>query len=88
MTVVRLGAWCDFVTETSIESSQGRWAGPPEPPSPSVPRRVQADSVENLVEDFKRGVSFVVHEFADLADGRRIALHEDRGSPLALSGTI
>ena len=82
MTVVRLGAWCDFVTEDEYRERllRGGWAGPTgSPASPSVPRRVQADSVENLVEDFKRGVSFVVHEFADLADGRRIALHEERG---------
>ena len=25
------------------------------------------------------GVSFVVHEFAELADGRRLTLHEERG---------
>ena len=38
-----------------------------------------ADEVENSVEEFKRGVSFVVHEFAELADGRRLTLHEERG---------
>jgi hypothetical protein len=32
-----------------------------------------------IVEDFKQGVSFVVHEFAELADGRRLTLHEERG---------
>ena len=86
MTVVHLGAWCDFVTEDEYRARllRGGWAGPTGSPGwspafPSVPSRVQADSVENLVEDFKRGVSFVVHEFADLADGRRITLHEDRG---------
>ena len=86
MTVVRLGAWCDFVTEDEYRERllRGGWvgrAGSPgwSPAFPSVPSRVQADSVENLVEDFKRGVSFVVHEFADLADGRRITLHEERG---------
>ena len=86
MTVVRLGAWCDFVTEDEYRERllRGGWAGPAGSPGwspvfPSVPSRVQADSVENLVEDFKRGVSFVVHEFADLADGRRITLHEERG---------
>ena len=86
MTVVRLGAWCDFVTEDEYRERllRGGWAGPAGSPGwspvfPSVPSRVQADSVEDLVEDFKRGVSFVVHEFADLADGRRITLHEERG---------
>jgi hypothetical protein len=85
-TVVRLGAWCDFVTEDEYRERllRGGWAGHAGSPGwspafPSVPSRVQADSVENLVEDFKRGVSFVVHEFADLADGRRITLHEERG---------
>jgi hypothetical protein len=86
VTVVRLGAWCDFVTEDEYRERllRGGWAGPAGSPGwspvfPSVPSRVQADSVEDLVEDFKRGVSFVVHEFADLADGRRITLHEERG---------
>ena len=53
---------------------------------PPVPSRIQADSVENLVEDFKRGVSFVVHEFAELADGRRLTLHEERGFTMAAQG--
>jgi hypothetical protein len=48
VTVVGLGAWCDFVTEDAYR--------------------------HRLV-----GVSFVVHEFADLADGRRLTLHEERG---------
>ena len=38
-----------------------------------------AEEIEDLVEDFKQGVSFDVHEFADLADGRRLTLHEERG---------
>ncbi len=82
VTVVRLGAWCDFVTEDEYRERllRGGRAGPTGSPAcPSVPSPIQADSVENLVEDFKRGVSFVVHEFADLADGRRITLHEERG---------
>ena len=66
MTVVRLGAWCDFVTEDEYRQRLVRDGWP-------------ADEVENLVEDFKRGVSFVVHEFAELADGRRLTLHEERG---------
>ncbi len=42
MTVVRLGAWCDFVTEDEYRQRLVRdgWPG---------------DEVENLVEDFKRG---------------------------------
>jgi hypothetical protein len=37
------------------------------------------DEIEDLVEDFKQGVSFVVQEFAELDDGRRLTLHEERG---------
>ena len=66
VTVVGLGAWCDFVTEDEYRQRLVRDGLP-------------ADEVENLVEDFKRGISFVVHEFAELADGRRLTLHEERG---------
>ena len=66
MTVVGLGAWCDFVTEDEYRQRLVRDGWP-------------ADEVENLVEDFKKGVSIVVHEFAELADGRRLTLHEERG---------
>ena len=88
MTVVGLGAWCDFVTEDEYRERllRGGRAGPTRSPAfPSVPSPIQADSVENLVEDFERGVSFVVHEFADLADGRRITLHEDRGFTIGVT---
>jgi len=66
VAVVRLGAWCDFVTEDEYRQRLVRDGWP-------------ADEVEDLVEDFKRGVSFVVHEFAELADGRQLTLHEERG---------
>jgi hypothetical protein len=66
MEVVGLGAWCDFVTEDEYRQRLVRDGWP-------------ADEVETLVEDFKRGVSFDVHEFAELADGRRLTLHTDRG---------
>ncbi len=66
MTVVGLGAWCDLRTEDEYRRQLVRDGWP-------------ADEVENLVEDFKRGVSFDVHEFAELADGRRLTLHEERG---------
>jgi hypothetical protein len=65
-TVVRLGAWCDFVTEDEYRERLLREGWP-------------ADEVDNLVEESKPGVSFVVHEFAELADGRRLTLHEERG---------
>ncbi len=38
-----------------------------------------AEEAEQSVENFKRGASFRVHEFADLADGRRLTLHQERG---------
>lgn len=66
MTVVGLGAWCDFVTEDEYRQRLVSDGWP-------------ADEVETLVEDFAWGVSFVVHEFADLADGRRLTLHQERG---------
>jgi hypothetical protein len=66
VTVVGLGAWCDFVTADEYRQLLVKEGWP-------------ADEVRNLVDDFKRGISFVVHEFADLADGRRLTLHEERG---------
>ncbi len=66
MTVVRLGAWCDFVTEDEYRQRL-------------VKEGLPADEIENLVEDSKQGVTFNVHEFAELADGRRLTLHEERG---------
>jgi hypothetical protein len=66
VTVVGLGAWCDFVTEDGYRQRLVRDGWP-------------TDEVETLIEDFKRGVSFVVHEFAELADGRRLTLQEERG---------
>jgi hypothetical protein len=66
VTVVGLGAWCDFVTEDEYRQRLVRDGWP-------------AEEVENLVEDFKQGISFDVHEFAELDDGRRLTLHEERG---------
>jgi hypothetical protein len=66
VSVTGLGAWCDFVTEDEYRRRLVRDGWP-------------AEEIENLVDDFKRGVSFDVHEFADLADGRRLTLHEERG---------
>ena len=66
VTVVGLGAWCDFVTDDEYRRQLVRDGWP-------------AAEVEDLVGDFERGVSFVVHEFAELADGRRLTLHEERG---------
>ena len=61
-----MGARCDFVTEDEYRQRLIRDGWP-------------AEEIEDLVEDFKQGVSFDVHEFADLADGRRLTLHEERG---------
>ncbi len=85
-TVVGLGAWCDFMTPDEYRQRlvKGGWratverqSGARAHPAPFAPR--STEEVENLVEDFKRGLSFDVHEFADLADGRRLTLHEERG---------
>ena len=85
-TVVGLGAWCDFVTPDEYRQRlvRGGWPATFEGqssarahPAPFAPR--STEEVEKLVEDFKRGLSFDVHEFADLADGRRLTLHEGRG---------
>jgi hypothetical protein len=86
VTVVGLGAWCDFVNPDEYRQRlvRGGWratverqSGARPHPAPFAPR--STEEVEELVEDFKRGLSFVVHEFAELADGRRLTLHEDRG---------
>lgn len=66
VTVVGLGAWCDYVTDNEYRERLFDEGGSPE-------------EVEKLVQASKLGISFVVHEFADLADGRRLTLHEDRG---------
>lgn len=86
VTVVRLGAWCDFVNENEYRQRLVRHGEAQEEPlasgdvpAPSELPSWPGDALESLVEDFKRGTSFVVHEFADLTDGRRITLHEDRG---------
>jgi len=85
-TVVGLGAWCDFVTPDEYRQRLVRdgWraiverqSGARDHPAPFAPR--STEEVEELVEDFKQGLSFVVHEYAELADGRRLTLHEERG---------
>ena len=77
MTVIGLGAWCDYVTEEEerarlrLEVSR----------SDSKPGSGWAPADENALEQahFERRLSFRVQEFADLADGRRITLHDERG---------
>jgi hypothetical protein len=75
VAVVGLGAWCDFVTEDEYRQRLVRDGWPPH-------------EVENLVEESKRGVSFDVHEFADLDDGRRLTLHEERGFTTSAMATV
>jgi hypothetical protein len=66
VSVTGLGAWCDFVTEDEYRQRLVRDGWP-------------AEEIEHLVEEFNLGVSFDVHEFAELTDGRRLTLHEERG---------
>jgi hypothetical protein len=91
VTVVRLGAWCDFVTEDEYRQRLVRHGGTQKGPLVSgdvpVPSELPSwpgEAIENLVEDFKQGISFDVHEFADLDDGRRLTLHEERGFTISL----
>jgi hypothetical protein len=74
VTVIGLGAWRDFVTEDEYRQRLVRDGWP-------------AAEVENLIEDSKQGVSFDVHEFAELADGRRLTLHEERGFTCSLAAS-
>ena len=60
-----------------VASDYGRVAGARDHPAPFAPR--STEEVEKLVEDFKQGLSFDVHEFADPADGRRLTLRDDLG---------
>jgi hypothetical protein len=66
MSVVSLGAWCDFITVDEYRGTL-RLDG------------LSAAEVERDVEQFERGTSFRVQEFAVLADGRRLTLHDERG---------
>jgi hypothetical protein len=68
--VVGLGAWCDFVTEADYRSR--------------FPGFESSPAVDEAIEEFKRGASFDVHEFAVLDDGRRITLHDQRGFTTAV----
>lgn len=86
MTVVRLGAWCDYVTD---EEARAEFFRPPRPESPRdgagpVPGLADARAVEEALEHHRRSAAFRVHEFAVLDDGRRLTLSTDRG--FALSG--
>jgi hypothetical protein len=71
--VVGLGARCDVLTEDEDRERLVRDGWP-------------AGPVEGLLEDFKQGLSFDVHEFAELADGRRLTLRDDRGFTTSIRG--
>lgn len=83
MTVVGLGAWCDYVTED--EYRQGFDSPTPAPETSdhrggyATRSRLPGPMVEEALQHFRLGLSFRVHEFAVLADGRRLTLRDDLG---------
>ena len=82
MSVTGLRAWCDLLTEDQYRQrlvrDGGVRKGPLIPGDLPVPSELPSWPGE-AVEDLKQGISFEVHEFADLDDGRRLTLHEERG---------
>lgn len=61
--VIRLGAWCDYSTVAERRTELEAMGFPPA-------------EVEESLERLRRQVSINVSEFAVLADGRRLTLHE------------
>lgn len=92
MRVVRLGAWCDYVTEDEYRDEFLRSPAPEEPrdepfPGPGLmDARAREEAWPEDLERFRRDASFRVHEFAVLADGRHLTLSTDRG--FAISGPV
>lgn len=66
MSVSRLEASCDLVT---AEEFQTQLAGTSLPP----------EAVAEALDQFRRGLSFRVEEFAVLTSGTHLTLHDDRG---------
>jgi len=66
MTVERMGAWCDFVSEADYRDDL---AG----------QQLPESEVEDMIAEFRRAASFQVKEFAVMADGTRLMLHDERG---------
>ena len=64
MDVVGLGAWCDFVAEDEYRAKLTAMG--------VTGRELQED-----IQEFKRSASFRLSEFAVLADGGRLTLHDD-----------
>jgi hypothetical protein len=85
VTVIGLGAWCDYVTEDEERDRLGRLVPtdvvvrPNSEPRPAAWAPIDESAVEEALENFRRGLHFRVQEFADLADGRRLTLHDERG---------
>lgn len=66
MEVVRLGAWCDLVTEDEHRAELAAMG-------------MTGGGFEEALHHFRRAASFRVSEFAVLADGGRLTLHDERG---------
>lgn len=66
VTVVGFEAWCDYVTEDEYRDELARSSLP-------------AHAVDEALMHFRKGASVRVQEFAALADGRRLALGDERG---------
>jgi hypothetical protein len=66
MEVVRLLAWCDYVTEEEYRAEFAR---------SSLPRV----AIDEALRHFRDGVEYRVQELAVLADGRRLPLGDERG---------
>ena len=62
----RLGAWCDLVTEAEYRDQLSATALPP-------------SAVTDPLDQFRRGLSFRVQEYAVLTNGTHLTLHDDRG---------
>jgi hypothetical protein len=83
--VIALGAWCDYVTENEERDRLSRLvptdvgARPNSEPHPGRWAPINEQAIEEALENFRHGLHFRVQEFADLDDGRRITLHDERG---------
>ena len=85
MRVLGLGAWCDYVTEDEERDRLHQGLSPRYSASEgdSEPQlgwaAINEQAIEDAIEHFGRKLSFRVQEFAELSDGRRITLHDERG---------
>lgn len=88
--IVKLGVWCDYVTEEEyraelVETARAADVGdlpdssegavPCVFPGPGSPAQIQA-RINEAVADFARSANFTVREFAETNDGRRLMLNE------------